>query len=315
MADRGLLDLMITRLPGLRGNDRKRLAMKFDCEEDFLFCSRRDLEDFLGHTLGRKKWTYDAIRAQAAEDAKRAAQRGIKMVSLAEAAYPPLLREIFDPPALLFYRGSLPDPSKPMAAMVGTRQPSQSGSALAFSLGRQFGRAGIAVTSGLALGIDALAHRGNIEGGGPSAAVLGSGLDQVYPSSNRGLAGRLIEAGGCLVSEYPPGTPPYQSNFPARNRIISGLSRAVLVVEAPERSGALITARFALEQNRDLWVAGSPAPLGAGTTALAAQGAQIATSAWDILKELGIPMPEGEEAVTSGKSMAEKLAEQLDFKL
>jgi DNA processing protein len=134
-----------------------------------------------------------------------------------------------------------------------------------------------------------MAHRGSLEAAGaPTVAVLGSGADEVYPAVNRVVARRILESGGAILSEYPPGTLPRKWYFPARNRIISALARGVLIVEAPENSGALITARFALEQNRDLWVASAgvvPAPTGAGTARLAEEGAKIIRTAWDILDE------------------------------
>jgi DNA processing protein len=135
-----------------------------------------------------------------------------------------------------------------------------------------------------------MAHRGNLEGGAPTVAVLGSGLDYIYPVSNRSLARRILENDGVLLSEYPPGTGPFKWNFPARNRIISALARGVVIVEAPLKSGALITARFALEQNRDLWVAyvGTVSPLGGGTAKLVEEGAPVIKSGREILEEWGM---------------------------
>jgi DNA processing protein len=167
-----------------------------------------------------------------------------------------------------------------------------------------------------------MAHRGNIEGGAPTVAVLGSGLDYVYPTSNRGLARRILEAGGCLMSEYPPGTEPRKWNFPARNRIISALARGVLIVEAPERSGALITAGFALEQGRDLWVASSGfnSPLGKGTARLAEDGARVISSARDILVEWGwVHVDNGDDETPAddrpGLALAADIARSLNIKL
>jgi DNA processing protein len=216
--------------------------------------------------------------------------RGIRRVRCGETGYPPLLGEIYDPPFLLYYMGRLPDPEKPAAALVGTRKPSPGASAQAYALGRGLAKAGIAVVSGLALGIDAMAHRGCLDGGGVTVAVLGSGLDELYPLSNKNLARRIVESGGTLVSEYPPGTKPYRWNFPARNRIISGLARGTVIVEAPERSGALHTARFALEQGRDLWAgkAGLDSPRGEGTRKLVEEGCGKVNSAADILAEWNI---------------------------
>lgn len=216
--------------------------------------------------------------------------RGIRFVSHDSPEYPPLLREIYDPPSILYYLGHLTNPEKPAAAVVGTRKPSPEALAQAYSLGKGLGKAGIIVVSGLALGIDAMAHRGCLDGGGLTIAVLGSGLDEVYPASNRALARRILEQGGALVSEYPPGTKPYKWNFPQRNRIISGLARGTVIVEAPEKSGALHTARFALDQGRDLWAgrAGVFSRLGEGTKRLAIDGCGVISSAADILAEWGI---------------------------
>jgi DNA processing protein len=135
-----------------------------------------------------------------------------------------------------------------------------------------------------------MAHRGGLEGGAPTAAVLGSGLDEVYPRTNRALARRIVESGGVLLSEYPPGTEPRKWHFPARNRIIAGLARGVLVVEAPRSSGALITAQFALDQGRDLWVgsAGTASPRGEGTRTLAEQGGRVVSAAEEIFREWGL---------------------------
>jgi DNA processing protein len=208
--------------------------------------------------------------------------------------YPPLLREIFDPPAFMYCRGPLPNPERPAVALVGTRRPSAAASLQAYTLGREFARAGIAVISGLALGIDAFAHRGCLEGGGYTAAVLGSAVDEVYPASNRELARRILKAGGSLLSEYIPGTKPRKHFYPQRNRIISGLARATVVVEAPVGSGALYTAGFALEQGRDLFVASSSlaSPLGEGARRLADEGCPVISSAADVLAEWGMDWDE-----------------------
>jgi DNA processing protein len=290
MADRGLLDLMILHIPGFSPAGKAELCLKFDSEADFSLLSKRDIEKILNRPGGPEFWTMDGLRARAEKDAACCRRLNIGMVSLAGGGYPPLLREIYDPPVLLFYRGSLPDGGQRLAAVVGTRRPSAAGAAQAYRLGKEFGSFGVPVVSGLALGIDALAHRGNIEAGAPSVAVLASGPDQVYPLSNRELARRILSGGGALVSEYPPGTGVRKWNFPARNRIISGLARAVVVVEAPAASGALITASFALEQGRDLWAAaaGVSSGRGQGTARLADEGAGVAGSASEILAEWGI---------------------------
>ncbi|MCL2380702.1 MAG: DNA-processing protein DprA [Treponema sp.] len=319
-----LVDLMICRIPGLTGRQRIELGGKFDTEDDFLVRSKKDIENILGTPPSRGPWTMAGLRAAGEADAAAAKRYGIGVVSWREGEYPPLLRETYNPPALLFYRGALPDPEKPLVAVVGTRKPSSHAAERAFALGRELGEAGLPVVSGLALGIDAMAHRGNIEGGAATVAVLGSGPDCVYPASNRGLARRVVETGGALLSEYPPGTMPRKWNFPARNRIISALARGTVLVQAPENSGALITARFALEQGRDLWVdrAGLALPGGAGTARLAGEGAVIIDSASDILAEWNMDAVTRKDSpgTTAGKNMAgddlaSSLAEYLQIKL
>ena len=290
MTNRGLLDLMIIRIPGLRTAEQSALSRKFDSEEDLAGLSKMDIEALVGRPIKEEPWSMDEIRIQAEKDEAAARARGIQMVSLTDGAYPPLVREIFDPPALLFYRGTLPNPEQPLLGIVGTRKPSSAAALMAFELGRDLGRSGMPVVSGLALGIDALAHRGNTEAGAPAVAVLGSGLDYIYPSSNRNLARRILDCGGVLLSEYPPGEGPRKWRFPARNRIISALSRGTVIVEAPEKSGALITADFVLEHGRDLWVSsvGVQSLQGKGTAKLASDGAKVINSARDILAEWGL---------------------------
>jgi DNA processing protein len=330
MTDRGLLDLMIIHISGLSPAEKARLCLKFDREEDFSLLSKRDIEEILKRPLGGKFRTFsmDELRTQAETDLVCCRRLGIGMVSLAGGEYPPLLREIYDPPVLLFYRGSLPSGDQRLAAVVGTRRPSSAAAAAAYSLGKEFGCFGVPVVSGLALGIDALAHRGNIEAGAPAVAVLGCGPDQVYPSSNRDLARRILSSGGVLVSEYPPGTGVRKWNFPARNRIISGLSRLVVIAEAPESSGALITASFALEQGRDLVVAraGVSSSRGRGTARLAGEGAVVIDSAAEILEEWGLTEDSFrvnskvrkaslKDNAREGVFLASSLARELDIKL
>ncbi|MDR0878842.1 MAG: DNA-processing protein DprA [Treponema sp.] len=319
MGERGLLDLIIIRIPGLSLRERAALCQKFDCEEELTVLSKEDIVKILNRPT-KRVWNMDAVRAQAEKDEKIARLRGIRWVSLVQADYPPLLREIFDPPAVLFYRGSLPNPEKPLAAVVGTRRPTPGALAQAYDIGRGLAHAGLPVVSGLALGIDAMAHRGNLDGGEATIAVLGSAVDEVYPAANRMLARRIVEGGGALLSEYPPGTQPRSWTFPARNRIISALARGVLIVEAPEKSGALITAGFALEQGRDLWVAsaGTGAAAGAGTAKLAGDGARIIYTAADILAEWHWECPHEEEcsiAEGGGRALASSLARFLTIDL
>ncbi|MCW8919693.1 MAG: DNA-processing protein DprA [Gammaproteobacteria bacterium] len=213
---------------------------------------------------------------------------GCALVTLHDAAYPPLLRELHDAPPLLFVRGSTALLATPQLAMVGSRNPSSSGRETAHDFACTLSRVGMVITSGLAQGIDAASHQGALQGGGQTIAVTGTGLDRVYPASNRELAHAIVDGGGTLISEFPPGTQPHASNFPRRNRIISGLSLGTLVVEAALRSGSLITARLASEQGREVFaIPGSiHNPLARGCHQLIRQGAKLVESAADVLEEL-----------------------------
>lgn len=207
--------------------------------------------------------------------------------------FPALLAQLHDPPTELYVRGSRDWLAQPAVAVVGARSCSAYGASVARTLGRELATAGLVVVSGLARGIDGEAHRGALEGGGLTVAVLGCGIDRDYPRAHAGLAER-IRASGAVVSEYPPGTEPAPWRFPARNRIIAGLSLATVVVEARERSGALITADFALELGREVFAVPGEitAALSAGTNDLLRQGAAPLLSAADVLGALGLEPPE-----------------------
>jgi DNA processing protein len=218
---------------------------------------------------------------------------GWPVLAPGEPGYPILLGSIYDPPSRLFLRGSRPELlGEACVAIVGARSCSSYGAGVARSLGRELARAGVVVVSGLARGIDAEAHRGALEGGGATVAVLGCGIDVDYPASNASLARRIGED-GLIVSEYEPGVEPAPWRFPARNRIVAGLSRAVVVVEARERSGALITADFAVEEGREVFAV--PGDItnatSAGTNGLLRLGAAPLLCAADVLDVLGIAPP------------------------
>lgn len=287
MGDRGLLDLSIARIPSLSCAQRVLLSQKLDQEGDLSVLSLLELEKITQKVWSLPSWNPKQYIEEAYRDREALNRHGIAYVAYGDREYPPLLRELTDPPLVLFYRGVLPNPEQPMAAIVGTRRPSGAGAAGAYEFGRELALSGVPVISGLAKGIDAQAHRGNLEGGGKTIAVLGNGLDRVYPPANRTLGRRIVESGGALISEYSPGSLPQKWHFPARNRIISVLARATVIIEAPEKSGALITAQFALDQGRDLWVAsvGLSSPYGAGVRALADQGARVATCGTAILED------------------------------
>lgn len=210
------------------------------------------------------------------------------LITWEDAAYPPLLREIPDPPVLLYVSGEPDYLCRPAIAIVGSRNPSPAGVEHAQRFGRALAESGFVIASGMALGVDAAAHRGALAVPAPTVAVVGTGLDQVYPASHRQLAGEIV-AHGAMVSEFPLGTGPRPDHFPRRNRIISGLSMGVMVAEAAPQSGSLITARLALEQGREVFaIPGSiDSPQSKGCHMLLKSGAKLVETLADITEELG----------------------------
>lgn len=216
-------------------------------------------------------------------------ETGHTLVAWDDPAYPRALLTIADPPPALFFNGRTELLNRPAVAIVGSRNATAQGRETAEAFAEALSAAGLTIVSGLALGIDAAAHRGGLAGAGSSLAVVGTGIDRIYPAANRDLAHRLAVEGGVL-SEFVLGTPPLPANFPRRNRLISGLARGVLVVEATLASGSLITARFAGEQNRDVFaIPGSiHSPFSKGSHRLIKDGAKLVESAQDVLEELGL---------------------------
>jgi DNA processing protein len=234
-----------------------------------------------------------AARRAAEAESHRARALGVRIVGRDEPDYPAWLRRVFFPPPVLWVRGRLVvGEGERAVAVVGSRAATALGLALARRLARELAAAGVTVVSGLARGIDAAAHRGAVEGSGRTVAVLGSGLDRLYPPENADLA-RTVESAGAVVSEFPFGTAPWKANFPRRNRVIAGWARAVVVVEAGARSGALSTARAALDEGRDVMaVPGHPSqPSAEGTNGLLRDGAALVRGAGDVLSEIGLGRP------------------------
>jgi DNA processing protein len=297
--DKTELNAALARCSFLSCREKAILSKNLDNLESLTVLSIEDICRLIGRSIRTASGFPENLGDLARRDADIMEKMGIGFVTYPSPLFPPLLREIPDPPFSLYWRGTLPNPERPLIGIVGTRMPSGAGAQAADRIAGEFARAGIAVVSGLARGIDAFAHRGCVSSGGVSIAVLASGVDRVYPRSNARLASRVVESGGCLMGEYPPGAEPLKYHFPQRNRIISGLSRAVLVVEAPEKSGALITADFALEQGRDLFVcrATLESARGAGCAALNGDGAPAIDSAEDILDAWGFPSDCGKTAV------------------
>jgi DNA processing protein len=225
---------------------------------------------------------------------RRLTDSGIRLLLKEDTEYPALLREIPCPPWGLYFRGTLPP--KENVAIVGTRKATEEGKEMARDFARRLSEAGLGIVSGLALGIDAAAHEGALTArntsslNGKTWAVLATGADRIYPALNAKLGVKILETGGGILSEYPPGSPPLPYRFLERNRIVSGLSRGTLVIEAPKNSGALVTAKFALDQNRELFVVPGPArhPNFRGSHSLIRGGAELVTQPEDILVSLGL---------------------------
>ncbi len=246
--------------------------------------------------------TGDAHRAAEAER-QRAEALGLRLVGLDEADYPALLRQIFDPPSVLYVRGSLAScrPEAPAIAIVGARGASPQGASLARTIARDLAAAGVVIVSGLARGIDTAAHHGALDAGGLTLAIQGRGMDGIYPAENAKLAAAIVAAGGAVLAECPLGIGPLAENFPRRNRIIAGLTQATIVVEATRRSGALITARVALDEGRDVMaVPGHPSDeRSCGPNALIRDGALLVRDAADVAAELAIELRAPEAALSA----------------
>jgi DNA processing protein len=225
------------------------------------------------------------------QELEKVVQAGLQVITIKDENYPKNLKEIHNPPPLLYASGELFNPADEFSlGVVGTRKITPYGQQVTEDIVRALTQSGLSIVSGLALGIDALAHKTCLQNKGRTIAVLGNGLDNIYPSSNIPLSRRILDTGGIIISEFPLGTPSYRSNFPHRNRIISGLTLGTLVVEADIKSGSLITAQAALEQNREVFAV--PGPIYAisskGPNQLIKQGAVLVTNAQDILQTLNL---------------------------
>ncbi len=276
--------IWLSERPGLNQHTKLALIERFHDPEDIYDLTDYDACD--GLSAEALEGLKDKDLSEAEKILEQCAKKKIHIVTWNDWNYPALLRAIADPPVLLYYKGTLPDwDNRALIGVVGTRKASAYGLHSAKHISGQLARCGGIVVTGMALGVDAMAAAGALDHGGAVVGVLGCGVDRIYPAGNRELFRRTIHNGGCLISEYAPGTPPNHWHFPKRNRIISGLCCGVLVVEAPEKSGALITARCALEQGRDVFAV--PGNLGvsgcAGSNALLRDGAAFVTCGWDIL--------------------------------
>lgn len=278
--------LRLTSVPGIGSERQRDLLAAFGLPERIFAAKRAALADVIGAKLADKLLDHDSD-ADIALALAWATEPGNSILSLADAAFPQSLLQTADPPCLLYAKGNITLLNRPAIALVGSRHATAQGNANAEAFARALSQAGLTVVSGMALGIDAAAHRGALHGPGSTVAVIGTGADRIYPPSNAELARKIAEH-GVVISEFALGTPAAAYNFPRRNRLISGLSRGVLVIEAALGSGSLITARMALEQGREVFaIPGSiHSPLSKGCHQLIKQGAKLVESAQDVLEEL-----------------------------
>jgi DNA processing protein len=310
--------LRLTLVPGVGPRHRKDLLERFGSAKAVLTASPSELREV--HGIGPKT-AKSIVEADHALDVEAeialCREHGIDIVTEAHAAYPRPLREIHDPPGVLFVRGELKPSDALAVGIVGTRHCTQYGLRQAERLAGSLARAGFTIVSGLARGIDAAAHRGAMAAGGRTLAVLASGVMNIYPPEHEQLADE-VAAQGALISESPPHAQPLSGTFPQRNRIISGLSLGILVIEAADRSGALITARHAMEQGRDVFAVPGNVDNRAsrGCHRLIRDGAKLVESADDVLEELGplveaAPRDDGREIHHPAELLLNELEEQV----
>jgi DNA processing protein len=309
--------LALRLLPGLGNRVALRLVNELGSAAGVFRASSTELEALGVRSDVLRNLATGTVFDQASREAEQARQLGISLVTIRDELYPPLLREIFDPPLTLYARGDMALAKNPAVAIVGSRRPTAYGRAMAQRLAFDLAARGLAIVSGLARGIDSASHQGALDANGKTIAVLGSGMDVVYPSENKKLFATIAEK-GLLLSEFPLGAFPAPQNFPIRNRIISGLSLGVVVVEAAQYSGSLITARLAMEQNREVF--GVPGSLtnknSWGPHVLIKQGAKLIQDWQDVVEELPpevrqqlAPLPDATKTAEGASLFSESLSE------
>ena len=292
--------LRLTLIPGVGGEARRVLLKAFGLPTAVFDASHAALAGIVGPVLAETVLTHDA--SGAIDSALEwLAQSGNGLVTLADPDYPQALLDSADPPVLLYLKGRRDILNRPMLAIVGSRNATAQGERDAMAFARGLGEAGLCIVSGLALGIDAAAHRGALATDAGTVAIIGTGADRLYPARNADLA-REIAQRGAILSEFPLGTPALANNFPRRNRIIAGMARGTLVVEAAPRSGSLITARLAAEAGREVFaIPGSiHSPQARGCHQLIRQGAKLVETVQDVLEELGAAMPAAQALPPAG---------------
>lgn len=274
--------------PGLGPAKARKLVEHFGSPENVFGAPLTSLEESGIQAVSAQAIVTGRSMELAGEEVARAAGAGVCLLSLEDFTYPPRLKEIYDPPLILYVRGDPDILSKPGIAVVGTRHPTPYGSGMAERLACDLAAQGLVIISGMARGVDSASHRGAISAKGKTVAVFGTGVDVIYPKENSRLAEQMLGPGGALISEFPLGTFAAPQNFPIRNRIISGMSLGVLVVEAAEYSGTRITARMAIEQNRDVFaVPGNVTSKNSwGPNTLIKQGAKLVATWEDVWEDL-----------------------------
>jgi DNA processing protein len=280
--------LAISLTPGLGPTKARKLVEHFGTPEAVFRASLTELESTGIQAVSAQSLATGKSAELAREEIARAAAADATVISMDDPSYPPRLKEIYDPPLILRVRGNLEVLTKPGIAMVGTRHPTPYGSGMAERLACDLAAQGLVIISGMARGVDTASHRGAISAKGKTVAVFGTGVDVIYPKENSRLSEQILALGGALISEFPLGTFAAPQNFPIRNRIISGMSVGVLVVEAAEYSGTRITARCALEQNRDVFaVPGNVTNKNSwGPNTLIKQGAKLVATWEDVWEDL-----------------------------
>ncbi len=287
-SQQGIYWLALSLTTGLGPTRIKKLIEHYGTAERVFLASLTELEASGMPAVSAQSIATGKSYELAQQECAKAMEAGARVIALSDSEYPPRLKEIYDPPVVLFVKGSVEVLAKPGIAMVGTRHPTPYGTGMAERLSTDLAARGLVIISGLARGVDTSSHRGAVAAKGKTVAVLGTGIDVMYPKENTRLAEQIVALGGALITEFPVGTPPTPQNFPIRNRIISGMSAGVLVVEAAEYSGTRITSRLALEQNRDVYaVPGNVTNKNSwGPNTLIKQGAKLVATWEDVWEEL-----------------------------
>ena len=296
--------LALALTTGLGSSRIKKLIQHFGTAENVFRATLTELEAMGMQAVSAQSLATGKSLELADQECMKAAEAGARIIALSDPEYPPRLKEIYDPPVVLFVKGHVEVLAEPGIAMVGTRHPTPYGSGMAERLSTDLAARGLVIISGLARGIDTASHRGAIAAKGKTVAVLGTGIDVMYPKENTRLTEQIIALGGALITEFPVGTSPAPQNFPIRNRIISGMSAGVLVIEAAEYSGTRITSRLALEQNRDVYaVPGNVTNKGSwGPNTLIKQGAKLVATWEDVWEELSTDIQRALDAQRQNES-------------